>query len=176
MKKNKLFFGLILSLLFNIAFISSLGYHLWKRREGQKPPQHRVFQQKRFPHERMRLAPDQKAHLREIREKFPHRIWPMRRELAEERRALGKLLMEEKPDTVRIEKRLRRIGELQTEMEKEVVFQMLKEKNILNPEQRKQFFRIMERHLNINPPPLKGRLDRGKYPGRIREFKNQDKK
>ncbi len=178
MGKNKLlFWGLILSLLFNIAFISSLGYHLWKTREGQKPPHNRVVQQKRFSFKRMRFTPDQRVRLREMRKKFPQSIWPLRKKLAEERRALGKLLMEEKPDTIRIDERLHRIGELQTKMEKEVVFQMLKERNVLNPEQRKQFFRIMEKHLdkNLHPPPSGGRLDREKYPGRIREFKNQNK-
>jgi len=177
MKKNKLLFGLILSLLFNIAFIFSLGYHLWKRREVQKPLKHQVFQQKRFPHERMRLTPDQRMRLGEMRKKFPQSIWPIRKKLVEERKALGKLLMEKKPDTARIEERLSRIGELQTKMEKEVVLQMLKERDVLNPEQRKQFFRIMERHLdkNLPPGPPGRRLDKEKYPRRIREFKNQNK-
>ena len=171
MKKNKLLFGLILSLLFNVGFISSLGYHLWKRREIQKTFKDQVAQQKHFIPKKMRFTHEQRMHLRKIRRTFLYRIWPLRKKLAEEREALGKLLMNDKPDTILIEKKLHEIGELQTKMEKEVVFQILREKDVLTPQQREQFFRVVEKRLNIKPSSPRGRLDRRKHPRRmIRDF------
>jgi Spy/CpxP family protein refolding chaperone len=79
--------------------------------------------------------------------------------LFEERNKLATLITAAKPDTQVIAAQLERIGKHQVELEKEVVQQILLEKDLLDPAQRELFIggilhRMMgPQHRIIFPPP-----------------------
>lgn len=163
MQKKWIWLCLILSLVFNVAFIGALGYKTWTRRHGRPPADERM---RREPprEDGPRLRREQRERFREMHKEFFPRIRAIRERLRGERDALAALLKEENPDTSRIYAQLERISGLQAQIEKQVVFQMLKEKAILDPSQRDAFVqRILRRMGEREPGP--GGDPRWKPPG-----------
>jgi len=124
----------------------------------------------------MKLSPEKMEKLERIHESFYPRIRPIRIQLVHERRELGDLLMEEKPDTLIIEERLERIGELQTKIEREVVYQLLREKDILDKEERERFLNIVVRRLGRKLGPPMGHPRKSDSLKCFEEFQHKNKK
>ncbi len=162
MQKKWIWLCLILSMAFNVAFLGALGYRLWTRKHG--PPAREEFARRTPPREGPGLRQEQKERFDAMHKEFFPRIRAIRVQLRSERDALAALLKEENPDTNRIHARLDKISGLQAQIEKQVVFQMLKEKAILDPPQREAFVqRILRRMGEREPGP--GRDPRWKPPG-----------
>ena len=99
------------------------------------------------------LRPEQRAQLKNIREEFFPQIKEIRSQLHKERKVLGRLLMEEKTDSVTIGKQVEQIESLQTDIERKVIRQLLKEKSVLDPEQRQNYLRMIMKRIHA-PLPL----------------------
>ncbi|MBN2202378.1 periplasmic heavy metal sensor [bacterium] len=158
--------ALALSVAFNFAFLGAFGYRLWC---GQR---HREIRIERF--ERMERfgrdgrpdafhppgaeAPpiefrmEQQKHLKNIRGQFLPKVGETHGRLFERRRALFDLVTASKPDTVAIAAAIEEIGRLQILIEKEVMRQMLRERAVMDPEQKERFREmIMRRFRDVNP-------------------------
>ena len=61
--------------------------------------------------------------------------------------------MEDEPDSIIVEHQLKRIGEFQLEIEREVVHRLFREKDLLPLEQRRQFLEMVTRRLGGSPRP-----------------------
>ena len=153
MKNRWMFFGLIVSLAFNFAFLGALTYRLIERHGNRGPIIHKVIKGRGFPNEFMGLSPEQEMCMQEIREVFHPEIGKIREKLHHERKMLGDLLRQEPPDTQLMDKQLERIGELQNQIEKEVLKQMLKEKALLDSTQRENYICTIEDKLGIHHKP-----------------------
>jgi Spy/CpxP family protein refolding chaperone len=151
MKNRWVFLGLIVSLAFNFAFLGALTYRLIERRSTRGPVVHRIIKDRGFSHEFMELRPEQEMCLQEIREVFHPEIRKIREKLHHERKRLGDLLRQEPPDTQLMDKQLERIGELQNQIEREVLRQMLKEKALLDSAQQEDYICIIEDRLGVHP-------------------------
>ena len=153
MKNRKIVFALILSLAFNMAFLGTLGYRAWKKSKYSKSYFSRERDGRKYFHEKLKLTPEQKKHLEEIREEFSPRIRPIRIDLIQRRRALAKLLIENTPDSVEIETRLQDISKLQMDIEREVIHQLLREKDLLPQEEQKRYLNMIARRMGSKLGP-----------------------
>jgi hypothetical protein len=86
------------------------------------------------------------------------RISDIRRRLFEQRRALSELMIADKPDTVRINEVIERIGGLQVQIEKEIIYGVLKEESIHGAPIRRNMMRLFHERLGEMP-------DHGMAPG-----------
>jgi len=172
MKKHSLKIIFILSLLFNIAFMGAFGYR-WYIKQN-KPRSHHLHRSKdrRSLKERLNLTDEQYKQLRELRLRLSDKIYPIRKELMNERCQLTELLMAETYDSSAIEKQLNRISTLQNDLEKEVVYQLMEEKTVLTPEQKKHFIRLISKQFQEGGPPHRFLQKKGDHKRTKRHAKN----
>jgi hypothetical protein len=133
--------------------LGALTYRLIERREIRGSMIRKVIKGRGIPHELIELRPEQEMCLQEIRDVFHPEIGKIREKLHQERKKLGNLLRQEPPDTQLMDKQLDRIGELQNQIEREVLKQMLKEKALLDSAQQENYICIIEDKLGIHPEP-----------------------
>ena len=151
MKNKKMFIGLMLSLAFNLAFLGSLGYRLYEKKKHPQVRHRRASRDRHFHSERMKLSPDQKERLKQVRKQAFEQIRMIHTHINDEKQTLVRLIIKEEIDSLQIEDRLRHIGNLQIDIERIGTTRMLKAKEILTPEQKEQFLEIvMERFKNIH--------------------------
>lgn len=180
MKRRTLILGLTVSLIFNVAFLGSLGYRLWEKSKTKAEQSDRRDRDRRDRY-RTELTPELRERLKSLYEHSYSRIKPLRADLSEERKALTELLMEAEPDSFLIEERLERIGRLQMNIERDLIMQLVKETEILPLEQRRRFLELVlqrgRSHRRREPREVKtGEGDEKRGPGsddvdRVREMK-----
>jgi len=148
MNSRWLTFGFAISVAFNCAFLGAVGYRLWLRHQKltlQEKNIHKGPKEKGF--ESLFLRSEQREDLRRLRKQLQPRILEIRNRLKEEREILGELLISDTIDTTMLQKQLEKVGRLQTEIEKEVIRELFYEREILDPEQRKHFLRIIVKRM-----------------------------
>jgi periplasmic protein CpxP/Spy len=91
----------------------------------------------------IKLTTGQKHQVEEIRKDFLPRVAEIRQALRQNRLELNNLLFAEPPDMQAIERKSKDISKLQTQLEKEVVDHILQEKELLTPEQKRQFYEVI---------------------------------
>ena len=151
MKNKKMFIGLMLSLAFNLAFLGSLGYRLYEKNRYPESRHRRVSREKHFHSEQMKLSTDQKERLEQVRKQAFEQIRMIHTRINDEKQTLVQLIFKDEIDSLQIEERLRHIGNLQIDIERIGTARMVKVKEILTPEQREQFSKIvMERFKKVH--------------------------
>jgi len=146
--------GLALSVAFNCAVLGALGYRLWERRAVKDRSEHHILMHHPGMGRDIRvdLKPGQKNRLRIKRDIFNPRMDSMRTAIHSARVELARMLRKDTVDMDSIDVQIDQIGVLQTQMEKEVVRQMLREKNELAPEQQKLYMDFVTAHLGLKRP------------------------
>ena len=153
MKNRWVFFGLIVSLAFNFAFLGALTYRLIERHGKRELVVRQIMKDKRWPPECMELTPEQETCMEEIRGVFHPEVRKIQEQLHHERKKLGDLLRKEPPDTQMMDKQLERLGQLQNKIEREVLYQLLKEKALLDSAQKENYIYLIEDRLGVHPEP-----------------------
>lgn len=161
MKSKNIKIILLLSFIFNIAFLGSLGYRLIEKMKHQKARAERVERGRTEFKEWLGLTDAQQERLEAIREEFPSQMRPMRKQIEGERKELIQLLRVDTPDTAHIVSILDKIGQIQVDMQKEIVFQVWREKEVLSEEQREKFLKLVERRLGGDSYRRRGGSRRG---------------
>jgi Spy/CpxP family protein refolding chaperone len=92
----------------------------------------------------IKLTEGQKQQVEEIRKDFLPRVAGIRQALRQKRLELSDLLFAEPPDMQAIEEISREISKLQAQLEKEVIEHIIQEKQLLAPEQRRQFYKVIQ--------------------------------
>jgi Spy/CpxP family protein refolding chaperone len=149
MRKKFLLIILIISLVFNIAFIGALGYRLWNRKH-HGPPRPRVQKERMHDRERFAPPPELKLRIDELREDFMPRIQSHRKRMKEAREDLIRLIEQEDPDSLELESVLNHLSVLQLHMDRDVIFYLLRRKAILPPEHQGRFLEGMKRRLRLD--------------------------
>ncbi|MFH1288805.1 MAG: periplasmic heavy metal sensor [bacterium] len=90
----------------------------------------------------LRLTDKQVSKMRNFRERFKPRMENLSQGIREKKAELVREVMAESLDTVRIESILREMDLSRSAIQREVVNNLLSQKEILKPEQRKKFLRI----------------------------------
>ncbi len=91
------------------------------------------------------LTKEQKQQVDEIRKDFLPKVEGIRQALRRNRLQLNDLLFTEDPDMKTIAEKSRDISALQAELEREVIDHILQEKELLSPEQKKQFHEVIRK-------------------------------
>jgi periplasmic protein CpxP/Spy len=92
----------------------------------------------------IKLSEGQKQQVEEIRRDFLPRVAGIRQALRQKRLELNDLLFAEPPDMQAIEAKSRDISMLQAQLEREVIEHIIQEKQLLAPEQKKQFYKVIQ--------------------------------
>lgn len=93
----------------------------------------------------IKLNERQKQQVEEIRRDFLPRVAGIRQALRQKRLELNDLLFTEPPDMQAIEGKSGDVSRLQAQLEREVIEHIIQEKELLDPEQRYQFYEVIRR-------------------------------
>jgi Spy/CpxP family protein refolding chaperone len=93
------------------------------------------------------LSGEQEKCIKDIHFAFDSEIGGVQAQMREKRRAMVEEMKKESPDSTLIDKLIEEISRLQAELQKKAVLNLLKEKEVLTPEQKAAFFRMFEDHV-----------------------------
>lgn len=145
MKKRILAFSLILLVVINASALVTFSYNRWFK---TSKPQHQVDSEDALTAMKTRLclSDDQLERMRHVRIYFESECGEIQTKMQEKRKALVTELKKPSPDTFHIEQIIDDINHLQSRVQKEAVHCLIQEKDILNPEQQKEFIKMVEDH------------------------------
>lgn len=144
MKSYKLKITLIVSLLLNLSVIGAAGYQYFKQTQYWTSPFGHKMKKDSFLFEELSLKPEQAGEMRGKAMLFRAEVDRERLAIAQKRKELINLLRAEKPDTKAIGSVISGISRMQEEMQRKITIHMLEQKGLLDKEQQKKFFDLVE--------------------------------
>jgi len=163
MKRKLLILGVIILVIANISALVTI-FHNCRLRSPERPyGPPRSFD---FLRHELALSDSQIVKLRARRAAFEKQIGEFRLNLRKKREALVEELRSDEPDSGKIDQLVEEIGELQTELEKKAIRDILQGKTILTPEQREKLLRMFEHRLQGRGMIPSRRWPKGKDPHR----------
>jgi len=143
-KTRYLVAALVLSLGINVGALSVASYH---RLAGYREREHRaagwVASEKTLDRE-LGLSANQGNRIEKLRGELEAKIDAYQQQLRTVRSELFAVMREQSPNTELINQKLAQISNLQLEIQKVVVDYLLREKQILTPQQQEKFVEILE--------------------------------
>lgn len=140
MKTTRLKFILILSLAVNVAVIATVGYHYYQNTCLTPSAQCPLNRGSHHYYDSLGLSSVQGTKMAPLSKSFHAQLASWESQIEAKREVLLGLLGRDEVDRKRIEETRAEISALQDELQKGVVAHVIQVKEILNPEQRKQFF------------------------------------
>lgn len=137
--------GLILLIVINVSALLTFAYNRWLREAGERPAASPALADPLTG--QLCLSGHQEKCIRDIRFAFDSEIGKIQAQMREKRRAMVEEMKRESPDSASIDKLIEEISVLQAEIQKKAVLNLLKEKEVLTPEQKETFFRMFEDHV-----------------------------
>lgn len=157
MKDNILKYLLILSLLLNFSLLGAAGYAHY-RQTVYGPPQFGLLGPppvespgQVYPFQRLSLRPEQIKLFQQKARLFHQDLDEKRSEIYRLRGEVIALMRGENPDRRAIEEDIARISSMQEEMQKMAVSHMLEFKTMLDRDQQKKFFDLIEGAMRQRP-------------------------
>ncbi len=159
MKGNTLKFILVISLILNLSVFISAGIVYYRHHTGNYAPPFVCDFQKgnRFIFDKLDLKPEQMSIFRDKALPFRTKIIEKRHEILQKRSALLELMRAEMPDKPAIDAAIIDINRMQGDMQRMVISHMLEMKAMLNKDQQKRFFHLIEKTMGSNidmPMPM----------------------
>ena len=145
MRRSVLFYALLLSVLLNLGVVGAAGYRALSRSPGAGDLA-----------ARLKLDDQQRQRWQALEESFTRELDTGWRDIAGHRERLIREVFSAQPDPARIETERARIAELQALQQQRVIAQFLREREILNPEQRGALVELLLRA--GQPAPLERQL------------------
>jgi len=145
MKKNVLLVVLIFSLSLNLAVVFTAGYRWWRGRSRRFPERPFLLE-----HLSDRLSPGQLDKIRDLREQSLTKAESLKKGLWEKRESLIEELRKAEPNRERVNEILRDISGMQFELEKEVVEDLLRMRELLPAEERERILNAMRERLKAS--------------------------
>jgi Spy/CpxP family protein refolding chaperone len=153
MKINTLRFVLALSLLLNISLLATAGYRYYAQSSAKSGPFGMDATNGRFPFEELSLSADQAEFIHAKAMSFHVELDRMRLEIAAMRKQLISRMRQDDSDNREIDAAITSISRKQEEMQKTATSHMLEMKNLLDKQQQKEFFDLIERAMAEERPP-----------------------
>jgi Spy/CpxP family protein refolding chaperone len=153
MKNNLLKYILVLSLLLNFSLLGTAGYTYYRQNRHRPSPygygapeRMPVGSTSTQPHlfEALSLKPEQRKRFEQKAPLFHHALDKKRQEVDRLRRLLFYLMGADHPDSKAIEATIVEINALQEDMQRLVVAHMLEFKSMLDKDQQKKFFDLVQ--------------------------------
>jgi Spy/CpxP family protein refolding chaperone len=133
MTRSTITYALAVSLLLNAGFIGAVGYQVVKHRG--LPPAFTAVAQTGIA-DYLKLTPEQRERWQALEADFMRQYEADAKEIAARREQLIRGIFSEQPAAERIEAEREAIARLQTEQQRRVIAQLLREREILEPAQR----------------------------------------
>lgn len=159
MKNNILRYVLVLSLVLNFSLLGAAGYSYY-RQSHHRPPPFGYGPPMRVPaactsiqtylFEALSLKPEQRILFEQKAPLFHNALDRNREKVDRLRRSLFELMGADPPDSKAIEEKIAEINGAQREMQKLVVSHMLEFKSMLDSEQQKKFFDLIQETMRGN--------------------------
>lgn len=146
MKSKIIAFGLALVVVINFSALLTFAYHRWLRPQVKSTEFIAADSSASFERQ-LCLRGDQLNCLKDLMVSYDAEIKDIQAQTQEKRRALVEEMKKETPDRASLDKLIEEISRLQAEIQKKAVLNIFKEKNILTPEQKERFFRMLENHV-----------------------------
>ncbi len=143
MKRSALLQGLALSLLLNVGVLAAVGYHAvqlgrWPVIFGEKASEESLP-------DHLKLSAEQRRRWHDLEVGFLHEIEGDWRKIRDYREAMIRELFSDRPVLGRIEAERSIIAQVQTEQQRRVIEQLLRERDILDPAQRRALAELLIR-------------------------------
>lgn len=179
MSKRVLLIVVIISVTINLAAVLTFSYYRLQERSFRREMTSRRIaegdrRKRRFLQHELNLTEEQIEAVDSKHQEMTSNMARLRHELLVKRRELMSLLRETELDKARAGILLREIASLQTEVDSQVFENLSQMKDILTPEQQRQFFMLLEERqghpTGLGPPPWEGHFERRmKDPGEPEE-------
>jgi Spy/CpxP family protein refolding chaperone len=153
MKNNLMKYILILSLLLNVSLLGTAGYTYYQRNRhpaasfGYGPPGGvpvGCTSTQPYLFKALSLKPEQRKRFEQKAPLFHKAIYKNREKVDQLRESLFDLMGADHPDSKAIEGKIAEINKVQEDMQKLVVEHMLQFKSMLDKDQQKKFFGLIE--------------------------------
>ncbi len=145
MRQKWLLYALLFSVAINIAAVGTLVYY-WVGPHGRSaawpPKSHRGGFE-----ETLGLSSSQKVALDSLRARYFRELRPLRRQLHKERRRLSELMEKDTVDSLALKTEARRIAELQAQMELLTMKHIREMANVMTPEQKEKFHKLLRERM-----------------------------
>jgi len=145
MRRKLIIFGIALLAIINISALGTIGYHRWCPLTGEREACNPARQN--YLYQELSLSQLQQDKMDTIKQSFHFQADKIGEQLLAKRTELVDLLKTSLPDSDRIHQLLNEIGALQNELQQQVIYSLLQEKEILNPAQQEQFILILKQRL-----------------------------
>lgn len=136
---------LILLIVINVSALLTFAYNRWVREPIGQPTSSPVLAET-FTRE-LCLNGQQEKCIKDFRFAFDSEISDIRARMQDKRRAMVEELKKGSPDGARLDRLIEEMSQLQAEIQKKAVLNLLKEKEVLTEEQKATFFRLFENHV-----------------------------
>ena len=137
-------FVLVISLLLNFSLLLSAGYSYYRHSQFQITPFDQERLKGRHTIESISLRPEQRETIRGKALAFHADMDKKRQEVARKRLDLISLLRAETPDRKAIDTAIAEISSMQKDLQVTVAYHMLDIRTVLDKEQQKKFFNLIE--------------------------------
>ena len=142
MKKKWFISGLILLTIINISALGTFLYNRLSNNEGNNvscdPVTHGCYLKSHI-----KISDEQALNLDSSESMYRHKTDPIVRQIIEKRSILVAELIKEESDTIKIGHVLNEIDSLQAIIQKNAMARLIREKNVLKPEQRSEYFSLI---------------------------------
>jgi len=149
MSKKTLTWLLIFSIIINISTITTFSYHRWFKPTKKTEKTYRSTHIESLS-KKLGLTEEQARQVRELRSNLWQELKPLRNQLNDERGHFIQILKQDTINIDKLHKRIDSIAEIQKQMQRKTVENMVAHQSILTLEQRKKFFTIMTKRMHSN--------------------------
>jgi Spy/CpxP family protein refolding chaperone len=147
MKKKWIFLGTMLLVVINISALATIGYIRFYNPRILCPAKDNRLENELF-YRQLSLSKRQIEKIRHIREPFAAETGRMCAMLTQKREELVGLMANSRPDSEKIHRTLASIDSAQAELQEKAIHYLLREKEILTPDQQEIFFSVIRERLH----------------------------
>jgi Spy/CpxP family protein refolding chaperone len=174
MKKKHFVIATVFLCVINITALATFSYNRWIRPKSMDVQQE-SFEPLQVLRSEMRLTPQQMERMQGRRLSFEREIASLRENMQEAKDSLVKETRKPSPDLDRIDAIIEEYSRLQASIQKRTMRNLLKDRELLNPQQQKKYFSLFEDHMRGIGRRQRAR-GRGKGGPRWRKESQQDKR
>jgi Spy/CpxP family protein refolding chaperone len=149
MKKRHLIIALVLLFVINITALATLSYNRWFKSWPQSTGQGDRSESWQRLQTQVSLSRQQAQTMQDLRLTFEREVESLRQQMWEKRNALLEEARNDSPNLNRIDSLIEEIGALQTAIQKRTVRNLLKDKQILTPQQQERYFSLFREHTQV---------------------------
>ncbi|MBN1223914.1 MAG: periplasmic heavy metal sensor [Candidatus Aminicenantes bacterium] len=146
MKKRFFVMAFVPLFVINVAALATLSYNRWFSSKSMAASE-RTSDTWGELQEQMLLRPEQMKEMQDTRLSFERDIASLRQQMREKRNSLVDETRKASPNLNRIDRIIEELNGLQALVQKKTIRNLLKDKEVLTPQQEKRYFSLFENHV-----------------------------